>query len=110
MARQKLSGRTIVAALLAERREIAAAFRARNATEAGRAVPFETLGLPRNAAFQELVKLGVVQQVGSSYWLDDVKFNHTIEQPRFRVFGVVTVSVIFLVLVVAFIGVLTAGR
>ncbi len=102
-------GRAIAAALLAERRTIAMAFRASNATAPDKAATLATLGLRYNAPFHELTTLKVIHVEGNTYWFDDERFARTVEQPRFRVVGMVIVGVIFVMFVVALAGVLTAA-
>jgi hypothetical protein len=102
------TGQRIAAALLAERRRIAMAFRAAEATSTARASTLKALGLRHDAPFEDLLQLGVIQRTDTGFWFDDVKYERAIEQPRFRVLGVAFVIGIFLLLVVALVGVFTA--
>lgn len=99
----------IAASLLAERRRIAMAFRAVNATAADRARSLKAIGLKHDAPFDELLRLGVIRQVDAGFWFDDAAYDHTIEHPRFRTVGVALVLVILAVLLLAMYGVFTAG-
>jgi hypothetical protein len=103
-------GRAFAAALLAERRTIAMAFRAAGATEPGKAATLETLGIRYNAPFHELTTLKVIHIVGNTYWFDDEAFTRTVEQPRFRVVGMLTIAAIFVLFVIVLVGVLTAPK
>jgi hypothetical protein len=102
------TGQRIATALLAERRRIAMAFRAAEATSTARAATLKTLGLRHDAPFEDLLQLGVIQRTDSGFWFDEVKYERTIEQPRFRVAGMAFVVGIFVLLIVAMIGVFTA--
>jgi hypothetical protein len=102
------TGQRIATALLAERRRIAMAFRAAESTSTARAATLKTLGLRHDAPFEDLLQLGVIQRTDSGFWFDEVKYERTIEQPRFRVAGMAFVVGIFVLLIVAMIGVFTA--
>lgn len=102
------TGQRIATALLAERRRIAMGFRAADATSATRAAPLKTLGLRHDAPFEDLVQLGVIHRTDTGFWFDEPKFERTVEQPRFRVAGVAFVVGIFVLLIVAMLGVFTA--
>ena len=99
----------IAATLLAERRRIAMAFRAANATSADRARSLKTIGLRHDAPFDELLRLGVIHQVDAGFWFDDAAYDRTVEHPRFRTIGVAAVIAIFVLLLIAMAGVFTAG-
>lgn len=98
----------IAASLLAERRRIAMAFRAGNATSPGAARDLRALGLKHDAPFDELLRLGAIRQEPNGFWFDDATYDRTIEHPRFRTLGVMAVVGIFVLLVVALVGVFTA--
>ncbi len=98
----------IATALLAERRRIAMAFRAVDATSAERATTLAVLGIRHDAPFDELLRLGVIQQVERGYWFDDTRYEHKVENPRFRTLGMIAVLAIFVLLLVAMVGVFTA--
>jgi hypothetical protein len=102
------TGQRIATALLAERRRIAMGFRAAEATSAMRSVPLKTLGLRHDAPFEDLIQLGVIHRTDTGFWFDEARYERTIERPRFRVAGMAFVVGIFLLLVVAIIGVFTA--
>jgi hypothetical protein len=102
------TGQRIATALLAERRRIAMGFRAAAATSATRAAPLKTLGLRHDAPFEDLIKLGVIQRTDTGFWFDETQYERTIERPRFRVLGMAFVIGIFLLLIVAMVGVFTA--
>jgi hypothetical protein len=102
------TGQRIATALLAERRRIAMAFRSAEATSLARATPLKTLGLRHDAPFEDLIQLGVIQRTDGGFWFDETQYERTIEQPRFRVIGLAFVAGIFLLLVVAVVGVFTA--
>jgi len=102
------TGQRIATALLAERRRIAMAFRAADATSAARATTPKALGLRHDAPFEDLLQLGVIQRTDSGFWFDEAKYERTIEQPRFRVAGIAFVVGIFVLLIVAMVGVFTA--
>lgn len=98
----------IATALLAERRRIAMAFRAADATRPDQAATLAALGLRHDAPFDELLRLGVIQQVERGYWFDDTRYEHKVENPRFRTVGMLVVLAIFVLLLVAMVGVFTA--
>jgi hypothetical protein len=102
------TGQRIATALLAERRRIAMAFRAADATSAARSTPLTTLGLRHDAPFEDLIQLGVIHRTDAGFWFDESRYERTIEQPRFRLFGMAFVVGIFVLLIVALIGVFTA--
>jgi hypothetical protein len=102
------TGQRIATALLAERRRIAMAFRAVDATAVARAAPLKTLGLRHDAPFEDLIQLGVIQRTEAGFWFDESRYERTVERPRFRVAGVAFVVGIFVLLIVAMIGVFTA--
>ncbi len=98
----------IAAALLAERRRIAMAFRGADATLPERAAELATLGLRHDAPFEDLIRLGVITRVDRGFWFDEARYERTIEHPRFRTLGVAAVIGIFALFLVALIGVLRA--
>jgi hypothetical protein len=98
----------IAASLLAERRRIAMAFRAGNAIAPGTARDLKALGLTHDAPFDELLRLGAIRQEANGFWFDEATYDRTIEHPRFRTLGVIAVVGIFLLLLVALVGVFTA--
>ena len=101
-------GRNIAAALLAERRRIAMAFRATGATTEPTAASLKALGLRHDAPFHELMTLGVIHQAGNGFWFDEARYERAVERPRFRVLGMIAIAAIFVVFVVTLVGVLTA--
>jgi hypothetical protein len=98
----------IAASLLAERRRIAMAFRARNATSPATARDLKVLGLKHDAPFDELLRLGVIRQEASGFWFDEAAYDRKVEHPRFRTVGMLVIGAIFVLLLVALVGVFTA--
>ena len=85
------------------------AFRAAGATEPARAATLEVVGLRYNAPLHELTTLGVVRQEGKHYWFDDERFARKVETPQFRMVGMIVIAAIFVLFVVALVGVLSAS-
>lgn len=104
----KHTAQRVAAILLAERRRIAMAFRAIDATTAERAAELKTLQLRHDAPFDDLLRLGVIHQRERLFWFDETKYESAIERPRFRTVGMVVVLLIFALLVWAFVGVMNA--
>jgi hypothetical protein len=99
----------IAASLLAERRRIAMAFRAANATSAPQARSLKALSLKHDAPFDEMLRLGVIRQTDAGYWFDDSAYDQKIEHPRFRTIGVGVVVGLLALLAFAAYGVFTAA-
>ncbi|MCU0617994.1 MAG: hypothetical protein MUD17_13055 [Gemmatimonadaceae bacterium] len=99
----------IAAALLAERRRIAMAFRGANATSPAQARSLKALSLKHDAPFDEMLRLGVIRQGDAGYWFDDDAYDQKIEHPRFRTLGVAAVVGLLALLGIAAWGVFTAG-
>lgn len=104
----KHTAQRVAAALLAERRRIAMAFRAIDATTTERAAELKTLQLRHDAPFDDLIRLGVIHQRERRFWFDESRYERTIERPRFRSIGMVVILLIFALFVWAFVGVMNA--
>ncbi len=104
----KHTAQRVAAILLAERRRIAMAFRAADATTAERAAELKTLQLRHDAPFDDLLRLGVIHQHERLFWFDEAKYESAIERPRFRSVGIVVVLLILALFAWAFVGVMTA--
>ncbi len=100
----------VAAALLAERRRIAMAFRAADALEPGRAATLQALALKHDAPFEDLIKLRVIHRTEqrTTFWFDESRYDRMIERPRFRLLGMVFVLAILALFIWALIGVLSA--
>jgi hypothetical protein len=100
----------VAAALLAERRRIAMAFRAAEALEPARAATLQTLALRHDAPFEDLLKLKVIHQTEqrTTFWFDESRYESMIERPRFRTIGMVFVLAIAALFFWALIGVMSA--
>jgi len=100
----------VAAALLAERRRIAMAFRAAAALEPGKAATLETLAVRHDAPFEDLIKLRVIHRTEqrNTFWFDEARYDSMIERPRFRTIGMVFVLAIAAVFFWALYGVMSA--
>ena len=100
----------VAAALLAERRRIAMAFRAVEALEPGKAATLETLAIRHDAPFEDLIKLRVIQRTEqrTTFWFDEARFQSMIEKPRFRTIGMAFILAIAVVFFWALYGVMSA--